>query len=64
MTDERWQLAYAIYEGAVPLAEPSRRQYVQAAAPDAEIAGRVLMSRDAHDDLSAAHLVDVDVVEP
>ena len=42
MTDERWQVAYAIYEAAAPLAEPERSQYVHAAAPDAEIAGKVL----------------------
>ena len=42
MTDERWQLAYAIYEAAAPLAEPERSQYVRGAAPDAEIAGKVL----------------------
>jgi serine/threonine protein kinase len=42
VTDERWQLAYAIYEAAAPLAGPERRQYVQAAAPDAEIASKVL----------------------
>ncbi|HYP64309.1 MAG TPA: serine/threonine-protein kinase, partial [Acidocella sp.] len=46
MTDERWQLAYAIYEAAAPLAEPERSQYVQAAAPDAEIAGKVLAMLD------------------
>ena len=28
MTDERWQLAYAIYEAAAPLAEPERQEYV------------------------------------
>ena len=42
MTDERWQVAYAIYEAAAPLAEPERSQYVHAAAPDEEIAGKVL----------------------
>ncbi len=42
MTDERWQVAYAIYEAAASLAEPERHQYVHAAAPDAEIAGKVL----------------------
>jgi eukaryotic-like serine/threonine-protein kinase len=40
--DERWQLAYAIYEAAAPLDEPARQQYVRAAAPDAELAARVL----------------------
>ena len=42
MTDERWKLAYAIYDAAAALAEPERRQYVHATAPDAEIAGKVL----------------------
>ena len=42
MTDERWQLAYAIYEAAASLGEPERSQYVRGAAPDAEIAGIVL----------------------
>jgi len=42
VTDERWQLAYRIYETAASLAEPTRREYVDAAAPDAEIAGKVL----------------------
>lgn len=42
MTDERWQLAYAIYETAASLAEAERPQYVRTAAPDAEIAGKVL----------------------
>jgi hypothetical protein len=42
VTDERWQLAYAIYEAAAPLAEPERSQYVHGAAPDVEIAGKVL----------------------
>jgi len=46
VTDERWQLAYAIYDGAVPLTEPSRRQYVQAASPNDEIASRVLTMLD------------------
>ena len=46
MTDERWQLAYQIYEAAAPLAEPTRRQYVYASAPDAEIAGKVLAMLD------------------
>jgi tetratricopeptide (TPR) repeat protein len=46
VTDERWQLAYAIYEAASPLAEPERSQYVHAAAPDAEIAGKVLAMLD------------------
>jgi len=42
VTDKRWQLTYAIYEAAAPLGEPERSQYVHAAAPDAEIAGKVL----------------------
>ncbi len=42
MTDERWQVTYAIYQAAASLAEPERQQYVHAAAPDAEIAGKVL----------------------
>ena len=42
MTDERWQLTYAIYEAAAPLTEPARRQYVHSAAPDSEIASKVL----------------------
>jgi serine/threonine-protein kinase len=42
VTDERWRQAYVIYEAAAPLAEAERRQYVQAAAPDPEIAGKVL----------------------
>ena len=46
MTDERWQLAHAIYESAAPLSEPLRQQYVQANAPDAEIASRVLSMLD------------------
>ncbi len=46
MTDERWQLAHAIYEAAAPLAESERKQYVHATAPDAEIAGRVLAMLD------------------
>lgn len=46
MTDERWQLAYAIYEAAAPLVEPLRRQYVQTTAPDVEIANRVLAMLD------------------
>jgi serine/threonine protein kinase len=42
VTDERWQLTYAIYEAAAALAGPERQQYVHAAAPDAEIAKKVL----------------------
>jgi eukaryotic-like serine/threonine-protein kinase len=47
--DERWQLAYAIYEAAAALAEPERSQYVHGAAPDAEIAGKVLAMLDEMD---------------
>jgi eukaryotic-like serine/threonine-protein kinase len=46
VTDERWKLAYAIYEAAAVLGCAERRQYVQAAAPDAEIAGTVLAMLD------------------
>jgi eukaryotic-like serine/threonine-protein kinase len=46
VTDERWKLTYAIYEAAALLAEPERQQYVHAAAPDAEIAGKVLAMLD------------------
>ena len=46
MTDERWRLTYAIYEAAAPLAERKRQQYVDSAAPDAEIAGKVLAMLD------------------
>jgi len=42
VTDERWQVTYAIYEAAALLAEPERQQYIHASAPDAEIAGKVL----------------------
>ena len=42
MTDERWQLAYTIYEAAALLAETERQEYVHTTAPDAEIAGKVL----------------------
>jgi len=40
--DERWQLAYEIYEAAASLSDPARQEYVQAVAPDEEIATRVL----------------------
>jgi Tol biopolymer transport system component len=46
VTDERWQLAYTIYEAAAPLAEAERQPYIHAAAPDAEIAGKVLAMLD------------------
>lgn len=46
MTDERWRLTYAIYEAAAPLAERERQQYIDSAAPDAEIAGKVLAMLD------------------
>lgn len=42
MTNERWHLAYAIYESAAQLTEAQRQQYVHTVAPDTEIAGRVL----------------------
>jgi serine/threonine protein kinase len=42
VTDERWQLAFAIYETAAPLAGPERQAYIHAAAPDQEITDRVL----------------------
>jgi hypothetical protein len=46
VTDERWQLAYLIYEAAASLATPERQQFVDATAPDAEIAGKVLEMLD------------------
>ena len=46
MTDERWQLAFAIYEAAAPLAGPERQAYIHAAAPDQEIADKVLAMLD------------------
>ncbi len=58
MTDEGWQLAYAIYEAAAPLAEPERQKYVHAATQDTEIAGKVLAmlaEADAPADSDAAH---------
>ena len=42
MTDEHWRLAFAIFEAAAPLAEPERQAYIHAAAPDREVADRVL----------------------
>lgn len=42
MTDERWHLTFAIYEAAAPLVGPERRAYIDATAPDREIADRVL----------------------
>jgi Tol biopolymer transport system component len=42
VTDERWQLAFAIYEAAAALAETERQAYIRAAAPDQEIADKVL----------------------
>ena len=42
MTDERWKLAYAIFEKAATLGEAERQDYVRTAAPDTEIAGKVL----------------------
>ncbi len=46
MTDEHWQLAYAIYEAAAPLGESERSRYVHATAPDREIASKVLAMLD------------------
>ena len=46
MTDERWQLAFAIYEAAASLAGPERQAYIHAAAPDQEIADKVLAMLD------------------
>ena len=46
MTDERWQLAFAIYEAAAPLAGPERQTYIHAAAPDQEMADKVLAMLD------------------
>jgi serine/threonine protein kinase len=46
VTDERWQLTYAIYEAAASLADAERQQYVHTAAPDAEIASKVLAMLD------------------
>jgi serine/threonine protein kinase/WD40 repeat protein len=42
VTGERWQLAHTIFEGAAARAGQERLEYVQAAAPDPEIAARVL----------------------
>jgi serine/threonine protein kinase len=55
VTDERWKLAYAIYETAAPLTEPERQQYVHAAAPDAEIAGKVFAMLDEMQSTADAH---------
>jgi serine/threonine protein kinase len=49
VTDERWKLAYAIFEKAATLAEPERRNYVYTAAPDTEISGKVLAMLDEMD---------------
>ena len=46
MTDERWRLAFAIYESVASLAGPERQAYIHAAAPDQEIADRVLAMLD------------------
>lgn len=46
MTDERWRLAFAIYESAASLAGPERQAYIHAASPDPEIADRVLAMLD------------------
>jgi Tol biopolymer transport system component len=42
VTDERWQLAFTIYEAAAHLEGPERQAYIHAAAPDQEIADKVL----------------------
>ena len=42
MTDERWRLAFAIYETAARLAGPERQAYLQTAVPDQEVAHKVL----------------------
>jgi hypothetical protein len=46
VTDERWQLAFTIYEAAAQRAEQERQAYIHAAAPDQEIADRVLAMLD------------------
>ena len=46
MTEERWQLAFGIYEAAAPLSEAERQAYIRAAAPDPEIANKVLAMLD------------------
>src|SRR5205085_341215 len=42
VTDERWQLAYRVYEAAACMMGAEREQYVRVAAPDDEIAAKVL----------------------
>ena len=46
MTEERWQLAFGIYEAAAPLSGAERRAYIRTAAPDLEIAEKVLAMLD------------------
>jgi Tol biopolymer transport system component len=46
VTDERWQLAFTIYETAAQLAEAERQAYIHAAAPDQEIADKVRVMLD------------------
>jgi serine/threonine protein kinase len=46
VTDERWRLAYAIYEAAVTLDEPERQAYVRSTAPDPEVADKVMAILD------------------
>jgi serine/threonine protein kinase/tetratricopeptide (TPR) repeat protein len=46
VTDDRWKLAYTIYEAAVSLTDPERQQYVQASAPDTEMAVKVFAMLD------------------
>ena len=51
MTDERWRLAFAIYETAAPLTGTERQEYIHTAAPDKEVADKVLAMLD---EISAA----------
>jgi eukaryotic-like serine/threonine-protein kinase len=51
VTDERWQLAFAIYETAAPLTAAERQEYIHTAAPDKEVADKVLAMLD---EISAA----------
>ncbi len=46
MTEERWQLAFGIYEAAAPLSGAERQAYIRTAAPDLEIAEKVLAMLD------------------
>jgi serine/threonine protein kinase len=42
VTNERWQQALSIYEAAAALDEQARLQYIEATAPDLEVANKVL----------------------